>query len=76
MSSLTEALKKLLNEKVSFPSLLKGREIHDRNDAKNTMGAAIKNLKKKKEIISQVEDLEKDWQDFLNSTEADVFFES
>lgn len=63
MSSLTEVLNQLLNKKVSFTRLLKKREIRDRIDAKNVMEAAIKNLKKKKDINSQqVQDLEKDWQ--------------
>lgn len=63
MSSLTEVLNQLLNKKVSFTRLLKKREIRDRIDAKKVMEAAIKNLKKKKDINSQqVQDLEKDWQ--------------
>ncbi|EIE80610.1 hypothetical protein RO3G_05315 [Rhizopus delemar RA 99-880] len=77
MSSLTKTLQPLLNKKVSFTRLLKKRGIWDRINAENVMVVAIKNLKKKKDINSQqVEDLEKDWQNFLNSTEANMFFET
>ncbi|ORE05318.1 hypothetical protein BCV72DRAFT_209525, partial [Rhizopus microsporus var. microsporus] len=57
--------------------LLKKRGVWDRINAENVMEAAIKNLKKKKDINSQqVENLEKDWQNFLNSEEANVLFET
>jgi hypothetical protein len=61
MSSITEALNQLPNKKVSSTRLLKGQEVRDRIKAENVMEAAVRNLKKKKDINSrQVENLEKD----------------
>ncbi|KAI8977631.1 hypothetical protein BDF20DRAFT_836413 [Mycotypha africana] len=75
MSSLTEVLAQLLDKRISFIRLLMSQGLWDRNDAENDMQAAIINLMKNENInLQQVQDLEESWQNFLNSSEANLFF--
>lgn len=53
MISLTDTIVQLLNTNVSFPNLLKQREIWNQIDAQNIIKAAINNLKAKRNINLQ-----------------------
>ncbi|KAI9248925.1 hypothetical protein BY458DRAFT_445571 [Sporodiniella umbellata] len=76
MTSLTETIEQLLAKKVSFPNLLNKREIWNINDAERIMKSAINNVKNKKNVnLQHVEDFEEEWQNFLNSSAAEVYFE-
>lgn len=63
MTSLTETIEQLLTRKVSFPNILNKREIWNRSDAESIMGAAISNIKNKKNVnLQHVEAFEEEWQ--------------